>query len=128
MILEGSDGALCGVGSVVVWGKQLELDMGIVKVVAERVRALVVQPMELGAEARTNEFALNCLKCFEDVVGGFGAHWYCVDGITVVVIQYKELGVSVAGGDSETAGLVCENQSGRIRRVHDGGVASVSDG
>ena len=49
------------------------------------------------------------LERLEDVGSTFGANGLGMDGVAVVVIENKDLGVSSAGGNGKTSGLVCEN-------------------
>ena len=51
VVLEGSDGALCGVAAMDVRGAELEVDVFGIEEVDQRARGLVVQLLETGSES-----------------------------------------------------------------------------
>jgi hypothetical protein len=115
VVLESADGAFGRIGTVKTRRDELEVDVLIVEELPESSGALVVEALELGAEAGTNELIVDGLVRGEDGGTGLAGHGLSVDGVAVVVIQDEELGVAGAGGENEAARLVGEDLAGRVR-------------
>jgi hypothetical protein len=115
VVLEGANGAFGRIGAVKTRRDELEVDVLVEEELLESSGALVVEALELGAEASANEPIVDGLVRGEDGGAGLAGHGLGVDGVAVVVIQDEELGVAGAGGEDEAARLVGEDLAGRVR-------------
>jgi hypothetical protein len=82
--------------------------------VLESSGELVVEALDLGAEASANEPVVDGLVRGKDGDTGLAGHGLSMDGVAVVVMQDEELGDAGAGGEDEVARLVGEDLAGRV--------------
>ena len=90
----------------------MNLDFLVDHVFFECFRALVVETLESGTEACIDKHVVDAFVGGKDGAGRFVWHGLCVDGVAVKVVGDEQLGVSCAGWDDETPGLVGEDLPG----------------
>jgi hypothetical protein len=124
VVLESADGAFGRIGAVNTRWDELEVNVFIVEELPESSGALVVEALELGAEAGTNKPIVDGLVRDEDGGTRLVGHGLSMDGVAVEVIQDEQLVVAGAGWKDETARLVCEDLAGGVSG-HARGIAEV---
>ena len=109
VILEGTNGAFGGIAAVHMGRNQLEVDVFSAHELFENVRGFVVKTLQDWTAASSNEDRKRLLVCIKDGSCALCFHGFCVDKVGVIVVEYKELRVTLAAWDGETAGLVGED-------------------
>jgi len=106
MIFERADGAFGGIAAVEVRGDQLVVDLVFLEELLEGGGSLIVESLELGAEAAGGEESVDAFVS-RSMFGACAVfHGLGEDGVAVVVVYDEEVGVSGVGGTEEAAGLI----------------------
>ena len=85
---------------------ELKIDVFGAEEFLEDRRALIVEALELGAKSSFAELGVDGLEGGENRLGGSCLHGFGKDAVAVVVVQYKQVVVAIAGGRHELAGLI----------------------
>ena len=125
MILERPDGAFSCVDTVFFRGNTLELDLILCESVFEILGTFVVENMQIGGMAMAQKQLVSGLPSIADAGGLPIRNGDGVNGVSVLVVENKNIIVTTTGRDVEATSLVGIGLEKRlVGKEHDGNLMS----
>ena len=125
MILERPDGAFSRVDTVFFRGNTLELDLILRESIFEILGTFVVKNMQIGGMAMAQKQLVSGLPSIADAGGLPIRNGDSVNGVSVLVVENKNIIVTTTGRDVEATSLVGIGLEKRlVGKEHDGNLMS----
>ena len=125
MILERPDGTFSRVGTVFFWGNPLELDLILCESIFEILGTFVIENMQIRGMTVAQKQLVSGLPSISDAGGLPIRNGDSVNGVSVLVVENKNIIVTATGRDVEATGLVGIRFEERlVGKDHDGNLMS----
>jgi hypothetical protein len=112
MILERPDGTFSRVGTVFFWGNPLELDLILCESIFEILGTFVIENMQIRGMTVAQKQLVSGLPSISDAGGLPIRNGDSVNGVSVLVVENKNIIVTTTGRDVKATSLVARTGGG----------------